>query len=81
MGYEYIRGIMRPDGTICIEYHATGEEEPGQIDMEDNLSDKTDSEIRTIFRERYPLANDVDYSSIPIDRSWYEHTQAKRQQA
>ncbi len=81
MAYEYIRGIMRPDGKVCIEYHVTDEEEPGQIVTEDDLSDKTDQEIIAIIRERYALSGDLDYSNIKIERSWYERTLAERQSA
>jgi len=81
MAYEYIRGIMRPDGRVCIEYHVTNEHEPGQIVTDDDLSEKTDMEIVSIIQSRYSLSCDVGRPAIKIDRTWYERTQAKRQQA
>lgn len=81
MAYEYIRGIIRPDGRVSIEYHVSDEAEPGQIVTEDDLSDRSDQEIVAIIRERYALSGDLDYSRIKIDRSWYERTLAERRSA
>ena len=81
MAYEHIRGIMRPDGRVCVKYHVTDEDEPGQIVTDDDLSQKSDMEIISIIQHRYALSCDSDYLSIKIDRVWYERTQAERQQA
>ncbi len=77
MAYEYIRGIIRPDGKVCIEYHVSDETEPGQIVTEDDLSDRSDQEIIAIIRERYAISNDPDYDNITINRDWYESRNPK----
>ena len=80
MAMEYVRGIMYPDGRVCVEYHVTDEEEPGQIVTKDDLSEKSDQEIIAIIRDRYSIL-DPDYANMKIDRSWYEHTVAERKKA
>lgn len=77
MPFDYIRGIMRPDGTVCVEYQETDEEEPGQVFSDENLSDKTDREIIEIMREKSPLFDDPDYGNITINREWYESRNPK----
>jgi hypothetical protein len=81
MAYEHIRGIIRPDGRLHIEYHVTDEVDPGQIITDDDLSGKTDLEINAIIQQRYALYGNSDHPAIPIDRAWYERTLAERQQA
>ena len=79
MPFDYIRGIMRPDGTVLVEYQSTNEEEPGQVLSDENLADKTDSEIIEILRDKSPLFNDPDYANITINREWYESNISKGQ--
>jgi len=75
MQFDYIRGIMRLDGGICVEYHVTGEEEPRQVLHLENMSEKDDKEIIEILRNLSPDFQSPDYSKIKIDRSWYYHAQ------
>lgn len=79
MPFDYIRGILRPDGTVCVEYQVTGGEEPGQVVSEENLGEKTDREIIEFMRDKSPLFDDLDYSNITVNREWYEshHPQGK----
>lgn len=79
MPFDYIRGILSPDGTVCVEYQVTDEDEPGQVVSEENLADKTDLEIVEFMRDKSPLFDDPDYANITINREWYEshHPQGK----
>jgi len=75
MHFDYIRGIMRPDGWICVEYHITGEEKPKQILLEEDMSNKSDKDIIKALRSLSPDFTSKDYSKIKIDRSWYNSGQ------
>ena len=75
MAFDYIRGIMRPDGSVCVEYLISGEEEPGQVLIEDDLSMKSDSEIIAITRGKSQIFQAPDYSQITVDRNWHHHAQ------
>jgi len=75
MSLDYIRGIMRPDGGICVEYQVTGEEEPRQVIHAEDMSGKSDKKIIEILRTLSPDFQSPDYVKIKIDRSWYHHAQ------
>ena len=75
MPFDYIRGIVRPDGKVCVEYLVTGEEEPGQVVSDSDLSTKSDDELRIALKSLSPLFDDPDYSTISINREWFEKMQ------
>lgn len=77
MPFDYIRGIVKPDGTVCVEYQVADEEEPGQVVSEEILADKTDREIIEIMHKKSPLFDDPDYDNITINRDWYENQKEK----
>lgn len=77
MAFEYIRGIMRPDGKVLVEYQAIDAEEPGQVISEENLADKSDREIIEFMQDKSPLFDDPDYVNITINREWYESQNSK----
>jgi len=75
MQFDYIRGIMRPDGGVCVEYQITGDEEPKQVLHEEDMSNKSDKDIIKTLRSLSPDFTSKDYSKIKIDRNWYYHGQ------